>query len=476
MGQEIESSRFRKRDFEAFGARLAEETALLREWFAAGRFSDVEGIGGFELEAWLVGADRRPAPINERFLELLASPLATPELARFNVEVNGTPRALTGDALAALHAELDDTWRDCTATARALGADIAMVGILPTVRDEDLCLANMSSMTRYRALNEQVLRLRQGRPLELDITGREHLQLAHHDVMLESAATSFQIHLQVHPQSAVRYYNAAVVLAAPMVAVSANSPFLFGRDLWDETRIPLFEQAVAVGGYQGAAFGPIRRVSFGSGYMRDSLFECFQENAEHYPPLLPVELEGAPEMLPHLRLHNGTIWRWNRPLIGFDDARPHLRIEHRVVPAGPTVVDTIANAAFFYGAVSALATAETPPESGLDFVHARDNFYAAARTGLRATLLWSGERRVGLQRLLLEELLPLAEAGLRRRGIAEADVRRYLGIVRARVESGRNGAQWQRDFVAAHGADPATLVAGYLERQNGGAPVHGWTL
>lgn len=477
MGQEIDSgSSFRKRDFEAFGERLAEETALLGEWFAQQRFSTEEHSAGFELEAWLVGPDGRPAPLNEEFLARLNSPLASPELARFNVEVNSTPRALRGDALSLMQAELEQTWAHCRETAAALGVSMAMIGILPTVRDEDLTLANMSGMERYRVLNQQVLRLRRGRPLNLDIHGQEHLQVQHKDVMLESAATSFQIHLQLSQASAVRAFNAAVILSGPMVALTANSPYLFGRDLWDESRIPLFEQAVAVGGFEGAAFGPIRRVTFGAGYVRESLFECFQENLEHYPALLPVHLPEPAAELPHLRLHNGTVWRWNRPLVGFDaDGRPHLRIEHRVVPAGPTVVDTLANAACFFGMLKALCVEAEPPETRLQFGDARDNFYAAARNGLQANLLWlDGERRPA-QRLLADTLLPAAERGLRALQVADRDIARYLDIVAARVDSGQNGAAWQRAYVRAHGADPLQLTQAYLERQDSGLPVHRWS-
>lgn len=475
MGQEIEHRRFRKRDFERFHARLESETALLGEWFVAGRFHHAHKTAGFELEAWLVDRTGRPAPVNAQFLAHLNSPLATPELARFNIELNGTPQVLHDRALSQMEAELNQTWAACRRTAAALGVRLVLIGILPTVRDADLCLANMSGLERYRALNQQVLRLRRGRPLQLEIQGREHLRVTHADVMLESAATSFQIHLQVGQAEAVRAYNAAAVLSAPMVAVSANSPYLFGRDLWDETRIPVFEQAVEVGGFEDAAFGPIRRVTFGSRYVSESLFECFQENLAHYPVLLPAVLDAAPDELAHLRLHNGTIWRWNRPLIGFDaEGEPHLRIEHRVAPAGPTVVDTLANAAFFYGALAGLLAAETPPESRLEFATARENFYAAARNGLRATVGWLDGAQHPVRRLVLDELLPLAEDGLCSLGLARDDIARYLGIVASRVVSGRNGAAWQRAWMAAHGRRRAALTCAYLAGQESGAPIHEW--
>ncbi|HKK05994.1 MAG TPA: glutamate--cysteine ligase [Gammaproteobacteria bacterium] len=485
MGEEITDSRFELEDFERYRARLEQETALLREWFESRRLREQGSVGGFELEAWLVDALGRPAPCNDTFLARLtgqrsvspAGPLVSPELAKFNVELNSTPQPLERGALSTMHAELVETWASCRDTAADLYAGLLMIGILPTVADADLTLANMSGLRRYRALNEQVLRLRRGRPIVLDIKGEQHLRVEHEDVMLESAATSFQIHIQVGQQRAARYLNAAIVLSAPMVALCANSPYLFGKDLWDETRIPLFEQAVPVGGYDGAAFGPIRRVTFGSDYVHKSVLEYFVENLEHYPVLLPAALDTPPEALGHLRLHNGTIWRWNRPLIGFEsDGTAHLRIEHRVAAAGPSVLDTIANAAFFFGLVSALAESDPPPESLLDFSTARDNFYTAARLGLRANVRWLDGRTVPVQQLLSEHLLPLARSGLERLDIASVDIGLYLGVIADRLRTGRNGARWQRAFVAEHGSDMRALTAAYRERQDSGAPVHEWSL
>ena len=284
MGQEISQSRFRKQDFVNFEARLQQETELLAEHFDRQRFSAERCLAGFELEAWLVDEECRPLPENERLLAALDSELVVPELARFNVELNGEPRHLSGKALSKMQRELAHTWALCQEAAAPLGGELLMVGILPTVREQELVLANMSAMTRYRALNEQVLRMRQGHPLELDIQGREHLKAYHQDVMLESAATSFQLHLQMDQRAAVRAFNAAIVLSAPMVAVSANSPYLFGYDLWDETRIALFEQAVSVCTDESCSEA---RVTFGHGYARNSLLECFIENRERYPVLLP---------------------------------------------------------------------------------------------------------------------------------------------------------------------------------------------
>jgi hypothetical protein len=266
MGQEISASHFRKEDFTRFAGRLRAESAHLQQLFDDQSLSTRHGCGGFELEAWLVDGNGAPAPINEQYLAMLGDEaLFSPELSQFNVELNSTPLQVEGDALSRMHAELQGNWDYCRSVAQQLGADLVMIGILPTLREEMLTLKQMSDMERYRALNEQVLRLRQGKPLQLDIQGVQHLRTEHADVMLEAATTSFQIHLQVGLQRSVRYYNAVQILSAPMVALSVNSPLLFGKRLWQETRIPLFEQAVAVGGIAGAAFGPMKRVSFGTG-------------------------------------------------------------------------------------------------------------------------------------------------------------------------------------------------------------------
>jgi gamma-glutamyl:cysteine ligase YbdK (ATP-grasp superfamily) len=475
MGQEIQQTHFSRAEFTDYADRLRHETELLDTWFREAVFSTRDRTGGFELEAWLIDTGGRPAPVNAEFLTKLDDPMVVPELARFNVELNDHPQHLWGSALSRFEASLGATWNKCRRVAAELDTRLLMIGILPTLRQEELTQANMSDLRRYRALNEQVLRLREGRPLELDIQGHERLKGVHGDVMLESATTSFQLHLKVHPRHAVRAYNAAQVLSAPMVAVTANSPFLFGNDLWDETRIPLFEQSVAVGGIAGARHGPLRRVTFGSGYARGSLYECFLENQQHYPVLLPMRFHEGVERMAHLRLHNGTIWRWNRPLIGFDyDGIPHLRIEHRVAPGGPTVTDVIANAAFFFGLMQALMSAGTPIESRVAFSQARDNFYAAARYGLNAQVSWGEAHRGPLRALLLAELLPLARHGLVSLEIDAAEIEYYLGIIEARARRAATGADWQRAWVARHGRDMTALTEAYARRQQEGAPVHEW--
>ncbi len=469
MGQEIEDSHFSREDFEHFARCLERETDLLEAWLREGRFASTGCVGGFELEAWLVDGRARPVAVIEQVLERLEEPLVVPELARFNLELNGTPQPLKGDALSRFADELLGTWGRCNRAAATCGARLAMIGILPTVTRQDLTLANMSPMKRYEALDEQLQRLRGGDPVQIDISGRDRLRFAHRDVMLESATTSFQIHLKVDADSVARLYNASKILAAPMVAVSANSPYLFDADLWAETRVPLFEQTVCTGRDEVA-----KRVGFGVGYVR-SIMECFRANLDRFDILLPRVTDEPEERLPHLRLHNGTIWRWNRPLVGFDaDGRPHLRIEHRVVPAGPTVQDAIANAALFFGAVHALGHRETAPETEMPFEDARRNFYRAARFGLDARVRWFGGREATLRQVWEQSLLGLAEQGLGSLGIDRAEAAYWTDIIRGRLANGQTGAAWQRAWVARHGRRMAELTERYLGWQESGEPVHRW--
>ena len=470
MGDEIPRRHFNAEDFSVFRFRLDEETKLLAEQFRSFRFSQRGDIAGFELEAWLVDQRGEPLPRNHDFLEQLDNPLVVPELASFNVELNGSPTALAGRTFSRLRDELAATWRDCQNTAQAMDCRLVTVGILPTIRQALLNSDHMSKMVRYQALNDRVMALRDGKPLHLNIDGGTGLDMLHPDVMLEAAATSFQIHLQCKPENAVRDFNAAIVASAPMVAACANSPTLFGHSLWDETRIPLFEQAIDVGTHYP------KRVGFGDGFAEQSMLELFLENQQRHPILLPYVNDSAPNEFSHVRFHNGTIWRWNRPLIGFDhDGQIHLRIEHRVVPAGPTIKDCVANAALFFGLVRGFGLDSEPVEERLAFDTARDNFYNAARHGLGARVGWRGGE-VGIRDLLLEELLPLARRGLLSYGIPETEVDEYLGILEARVDSTQNGAAWQKRWVTRNGMRVNDLVMDYVNLQESGDPVHTWPL
>jgi gamma-glutamyl:cysteine ligase YbdK (ATP-grasp superfamily) len=471
MGQEIREARFSDQTFAEFAQRVAAETALLAEWERQGRLRDVAYRLGFELEGWLVDRAAQPAPRNDEFLQRLDDPQVVPELARFNFEINDDPLDFGAGMFDRMQGSLLARWQHCEAVARQLQMQALSIGILPTLHLEQLNLQNISGLSRYRALNEQVFRLRDGKPIEIDIEGTQRLQHQHRDVMLEAAATSLQIHLQVGSGLAARAYNSAKIVSAATVAVGANSPYFLGRELWQETRIPLFEQAISVGGSDYS-----KRVTFGIRYARDSLQEIFAANRDRYPVLLPDLVDEPPERLAHLRLHNGTVWRWNRPLVGFDTAgNPHYRIEHRVIAAGTSAVDVVADAAFFVGMMVALMQAPQPAETRLPFEAARRNFYRAARHGLDAEVQWFDGWQGMLQSLILEQLLPLADSGLQAVGVPQDERERWLSVIAERTRSRRTGAAWQIAWVKHHGEDWAGLVQAYAEQQDAGEPVHRWT-
>lgn len=477
MGQEISGANFTTAEFRGFLDRLAAETEQLFEHARRGDFADPRYRIGFELEAWLLDHTGSPNAVNERFLQRLNDPLVVPELSRFNVELNGPPIDAGAGMLDTLEAGLSATWARCQQVAHGMDSVLAVIGILPTIREADLCLANMSALNRYNVLNAQVLRQRDGAPIHIDIDGEDRLVLERRDVMLEAATTSFQLHLQVPFVLAARHYNAALIASAPLLAVAENSPLLFGKRLWRETRVPLFEQAIELGGYGGLADSDVRRVGFGRGYVAGDLLELFRENLADFPVLLPVALSEPPERYPHVRLHNGCIWRWLRPLIGFDArGTPHVRLEQRVLPAGPTLLDMLANSAFHFGLTHALACAQRPPEEGLSYADARANFYAAARAGLGARLRWLDGEPHATPGLILDHCLPLARRGLEDFGLAADEIARYLEVIAARVRDGQTGSEWQLRALRRHGGDAPAMMRDYLENQRAGAPVHEWSV
>ncbi len=477
MGQELQHEHFRKRDFSHFHRALSEETALLQSWFEEGKLDGGAHVVGFELEAWLLDAQHHPAPRNQEFLEKLNHPLVVSELASFNIELNGTPQFLTQtpDPFRKIADELEQTWDACTQQAQQMGMDVAMVGIPPTLQEIQMQLDNMTPVHRYYALNEHMIRLRHGQPTHFLIEGEETFQAVHQDVTMEGAATSLQIHLQVPFEQSVNAYNAALLLSAPMVALCANSPLLFGKPIWAETRIPLFEQAFSIDAFAHRLHGN-GRVTFGTGFAKESLFELFAENLEHYPILIADQQLQPAEKMENVHLHNGVIWRWNRPLIGFEEnGTPHVRIEHRPVGAGPSLPDTMANVVFFTGAMLALLKHEDIVEEiGIPFETAEENFYTAAKHGLDTIIHWKNGKTVPVRELLRMHLLPLAREGLKDLELAESDWGNWLEMIEGRLQTGQNGAAWQRKFAAQHGRDMDALMQAYLEGQHSGNPVHLW--
>ncbi len=446
---------------------------------------------GMEVEFNLVDDAGLPCMQNAKVLAAIADPQWSPELGLFNVEINLTPRLLAGDALADLEHHLAQSFSRADQRAREAGARLAMIGILPSLRERDATEAAMSPNPRYRLLNEQICAAR-GEEVRICIEGGERL-LTHVDsIMPEAACTSVQCHLQVSPEAFGSYWNAAQAVAGVQVALAANSPFLFGRLLWPETRITLFEQATDTRPEELQAQGVRPRVWFGERWIT-SVFDLFEENLRYFPALLPLcededpvtELErGSTPTLPELTLHNGTVYRWNRPVYAVEGGQPHLRVENRVLPAGPTVADVVANAAFYYGLVHMLAEAERPVWTQMSFAAARENLMEAARHGIDASLYWPGFGEVPVTELTLRRLLPLAYEGLRRRQVDTQDAERLLTIIEQRCLTGRTGSTWQTGMIQAleerNGLDRETalreMTQRYLKLMHTGEPVHSWPL
>ncbi|ACF44063.1 glutamate-cysteine ligase family protein [Pelodictyon phaeoclathratiforme] len=477
MGSEITKTEFSEEDFRQFHQNLRKETRILMDWFSSDLFDNHQEMCGFELEAWLIDQHCAPTARNEEFLQRVNNPLVVPELSKYNFELNIAPHPLDCHLPEFLKNELQKLWNICTINALDMGCNTLLTGILPTLQDRMLTLENISSLKRFHALNHEILRSISRHSLKIHIEGeKESLDIVHHDVMAEAATTSLQIHFQVPVSKAAAVYNIAHILSAPMVALTANSPFLFGKELWDETRIPLFEQAVKTPAFVDLSGRVVSRVTFGRDYVRDSLKEVFLENLDGFPALLPITFDQDFSLLNHLRLHNGTIWRWNRPLIGFgEDGRPHVRIEHRVPPAGPSIPDIVANILFFYGAT--LHLQPEVPQAEISFEHARSNFYAASRFGLDARVTWSSGNAMPVDTLLLQQLIPGAIQALAERGIDSHELKYYLvDILARRVATRRNGAWWQKTFIRRHGPDFRAMTQAYLENQRKNIPVHEWSI
>lgn len=470
--------------------------ALLRDLHAMERLLAEDKIEsgirrfGAEQEMFLVDEAWRPAPVAVDVLEDLDDEIFTTELARFNLEANMSPRVLEGTCFSDMLAEIDELVGRVRNMARRRNCEVVLTGILPTLTKADLSLDNITPKARYHALN-QAMRKASGGAFKLRMRGTDELIIEHDSVMLESCNTSCQVHLQVSAEEFAHFYNVAQAVTAPVLAASANSPLLFGRRLWAETRIALFQQSMdtRATGLHMREMSP--RVRFGGSWLKRSVTEIFQDDIARYPillarqvdedPMAVVDAGGVPE-LQALQLYNGTVYRWNRPCYGVSKGKPHLRIECRALPSGPSTEDEMANAAFWIGAVLGVAKAVPDLVERMDFDDAKGNFLAASRLGLRAGLTWLDGDSGPADRLILERLLPLAEEGLRTCPVAESEVNRYLGIVRERVEAGVTGASWALRSLGnlkgagTRGEQLAALTAATARQQNSGAPVARWAL
>ncbi len=474
----------------AFMKALLADVCAMERMLETGIFeSGVQRIGG-EQEMFLVDAGMRPAPVAMEVLKRINDPRLTTEIARFNLEANLTPRSLEGRCFHMMEQEMRAVIGLVREAAAESGADVLLAGILPTLHQSDLTLENMTPIPRYREIDRALTQLRGG-SFQVHMKGLDELQVTHDNVLLESCNTSFQVHLQIGPKEFARMYNLAQAITGPVLAAAVNSPVLLSHRLWHETRVALFQHSVDERSSAHLARGRPTRVSFGDDWISESILEVFREDIARFRVILSGKLDedpmqvldrGEAPLLSALRLHNGTVWRWNRPCYGIIEGRPHLRIENRALPSGPTILDEVANAAFFIGLMRAMPEEYGSADRIMSFDDAKDNFFAAARHGLKAQFNWAGGQSHSAAALILKRLLPLAREGLKSAGIPAEDISRYLGTIEDRVSSGQTGAQWMLQSLAGmdnHSTREirfSTLASAMLENQKVDEPVHRWPL
>lgn len=494
MGEQRVSLMQDQKSMHKFVRQLLNDVQALRymlnnDWFE----SDTIRIGA-EQEMCLVDLNTfKPATIAVEVLKKLKKyPWADGELAKFNLETNMTPRVFQGKCLSQMEAENAKHQSIIRKQAQKMGADVVLTGILPTLRKFDLDMANLTPRDRYFALMEAINQQLIGTSYELRLQGIDELLVKHDSPLLEACNTSFQVHLQVTPQSFVPLYNIAQVLAAPVMAIAANSPIVFGKRLWHESRIAMFQQALDVRTTHHHMRERSPRVSFGTGWLEKSLLEIYREDIARFRVLLGNDIkeesmelikQGKVPKLRALQVHNSTVYRWNRPCYGIsDNGKPHLRIENRVLPAGPTIPDEMANAAFWLGAMKGMALQHDDIRKVISWEDARDNFGKAAKFGIDTKFTWFKDKKINACDLVLKELLPLAREGLKHHKVDGGDIDKYLGIIEERAKAHMNGARWQlRAYTSLRqevNRDEAVtiLTACILKNQDQGEPVHTWKM
>ena len=464
------------------------EYMLTNNWFE----SDITRIGAEQEMALVDKSTLKPATINMEVLAKMGDqyPWCVTELAKFNLETNLSPREFSGDCLSQMEAENIDYLRIIQKYLDEFDADLILCGILPTLRKHDLEMHNLTPKDRYFALMAAIQKHLLGTSFELRVEGVDELLVKHDSPLLEACNTSFQVHLQVSPKEFVKMYNIAQVLAGPTIAITANSPLVFGRRLWHETRIALFQQSLDTRTTNDHMRERLPRVNFGSGWLQGDITQIYREDISRFRVLLAGAIEedslamikdGKVPKLRALQIHNSTVYRWNRPCYGISpNGKPHLRIENRVMPAGPTPVDATANAAFWLGAMIGMGLHYEDITKQIDFVDARDNFLKAAKFGIDTTFTWFKDKKISATELILKVLLPLAKEGLKHRKVRTSDINKYLDIIEARAKNHITGARWAlRSFTAlkkevTNDEAISCVTAAIIKNQKENKPVHTW--
>jgi CBS domain-containing protein len=475
---------------QAFMKSLLDEVQALELMLEKGMIESGQRRIGAEQEMFLVNHGYKPALKALDVLAIIDDDRFTHEIGLFNLEANLSVRQMTGGALHEMEQEAQEIYRLARKAAARCDSEIALVGILPTLSRENLGLDAMVPSVRYKALNDALRRLR-GEDFQFTINGIDQLTVKHDNVMLEACNTSFQVHFQTGPEEFAKLYNVAQTVTAPLLAAACNSPILWGRRLWHESRIAVFEYSIDARSEVHQARGLKPRVHFGDRWIEESVVEIFKEDIARFRVILTTETEedvlgmverGEAPNLNALRLHNGTVYRWNRACYGVHNGIPHLRIENRVIPSGPTVVDEIANAAFFFGMMAGMVEHYGDVREHFKFDEVKANFLAAARDGIRAQMNWVNDQHLTVKDLILQQLLPMAREGLQATGIDSNDIDRYLGVLEDRVRERRTGARWALESLHDMGEEGTLdqrlrcLVSSMVRQQVAGRPISQWSL
>ena len=485
VSMEADDSRMRH-----FTKAVLNDLQALEKMLADGQMEENTLRIGAEQEMFLVDSAMHPAPLILEVLEAAKDERLTTEIGRFNIEANLTPLDFSGDCLSKLENELNEMVGIVKKAAQTLNADAVLCGILPTIQLSDLVESNLTPKPRYLELN-RVLTAMHGNERLIHIKGLDELNLHLKDTFIEFSNTSFQVHLQVGIKDFVKYYNWAQAITAPVLASAVNSPLLLGHRLWQETRLALFQHAVDERSPTHHERNRPARVSFGRDWVKDSILELFHEDVARFRIIFTRELEensletlsaGKIPQLDAWRMHNGTIWRWNRACYGVMNNKPSLRIEARFLPSGPTVADEMANAAFFLGLMMALPEEFGDVSERMSFDDVKQNFFSTARFGLKSQMVWLDGENYRAKKLILDELLPRARHGLRMVGVDAGDIEKYLGILEKRVSQEKTGASWMLDSLAnmdkraKTNVRMRTLTAAMKANQETGKPLHEWSL
>jgi CBS domain-containing protein len=492
MGEQKVSALSSTREKNEFLNHLLRDVDSLEYMMDNGWFEkDIVRIGA-EQEMCLVNTETyKPAPLSMEAIEALPGcDWLETELARFNLEINCDPLVFEKKCFSALEDDIREKLNMINKAIEPMEAQVLLTGILPTFRKFDLGMHNLTPRVRYKNLMNAFQQQLNSRSFEFRMSGIDEIQIHHDSAMLEACNTSFQVHLQVHPEEYVQQYNIAQLLTAPVMALAANSPLVFGKRLWHESRIGLFQQALDTRTTSEHMRDRSQRVSFGKRWIDDSILDIFKDDITRYCVMLATDItENSAEMvqqgktpkLKALQVHNSTVYRWNRPCYGISpNGQPHMRIENRVLPAGPTVQDEIANAAFWLGAVIGMTKEYGDIRNLISFEQAYDNFNKAAKFGIEAQFSWLGHKKIDPCELVLKEIIPLARIGLESQKVNSEDIDRFLGIIEKRAKTHINGATWLLEAYSKLKKETdndealSVLTAAILDNQKNKRPMHDW--